>query len=299
MAFNITVNNNCVHEYLTRRERPKGIVHISHGMAEHINRYNWLITKLNSDGFHVISADHRGHGFWIKNGDIPGYFANQNGWDLVTNNLVNLILATNKKYPEVNQYLIGHSMGSWIALSAIQRSLPIKGLVLTGSSKIPNFLIRIQRLLIATEIFRQGRMGTSDLLNLITIRSFNNSFKPNRTNSDWISSDNSNVDEYIKDSLCGFKVTNSLWDDQSIGMLSIFNHRYYKNSNTDIPILLLSGSLDPVGRNGKGVRSLFTYLKSIFPDTNYELVENARHEVFSEKNKELSYGILKTFITKY
>jgi alpha-beta hydrolase superfamily lysophospholipase len=57
--------------------------------------------------------------------------------------------------------------------------------------------------------------------------------------------------------------------------------------------------LDPVGRNGKGVRSLFTYLKSIFPDTNYELVENARHEVFSEKNKELSYGILKTFITKY
>ena len=299
MTFNITVDNNCVYEYLTQRERPKGIIHISHGMAEHINRYNWLITKLNSDGFHVISADHKGHGIGINNGDMPGYFANQNGWELVTRNLRKLILSTNDKYPKLNQFLIGHSMGSWIALSAIQKPLPIKGLILTGSSKIPNFLIRIQRLLIAIEIFRQGKMGTSDLLNLITIRSFNNNFKPNRTNSDWISSDNSNVDEYIKDPLCGFRVTNSLWEDQSIGMLSVFNRRGYKDSNTNVPILLLSGSLDPVGRNGKGVRSLFTYLKGIFPDIKYELVENARHEVFSEKNKELSYGILKTFITKY
>ena len=88
-------------------------------------------------------------------------------------------------------------MGSWIAMSAIQKPLPIKGLILTGSSKIPNFLIRIQRLLIAIEIFSQGKMGTSDFLNLITIKSFNNSFNPNRTNSDWISSDNTNVAEYI------------------------------------------------------------------------------------------------------
>ena len=104
----------------------------------HYVPYNWLITKLNSDGFHVISADHKGHGIGINNGDMPGYFANQNGWELVTINLRELILSTNDKYPNLNQFLIGHSMGSWIALSAIQKPLPIKGLILTGSSKIPN-----------------------------------------------------------------------------------------------------------------------------------------------------------------
>ena len=52
--------------HLSNISDPKGIVHICHGKAEHIGRYEWLISKLNDDGYHVISIDHRGHGKRIK-----------------------------------------------------------------------------------------------------------------------------------------------------------------------------------------------------------------------------------------
>ena len=55
------MTNSLYNHYLSDSV-PKGVFIISHGMAEHLGRYNWLISKLNSDGYHVISRDHRGHG---------------------------------------------------------------------------------------------------------------------------------------------------------------------------------------------------------------------------------------------
>ena len=45
-----TLNNNYIYKYLSSTSEVKGIVHISHGKAEHIGRYKWLISMLNEDG---------------------------------------------------------------------------------------------------------------------------------------------------------------------------------------------------------------------------------------------------------
>ena len=100
MDTNIT--NNLYYENISSNTNSKGVFIISHGMAEHIGRYNWLISKLNNDGYHVISQDHRGHGKWIKNGHPKGIFANFNGWEVITQDLNDLINNTNKKYPDLN-----------------------------------------------------------------------------------------------------------------------------------------------------------------------------------------------------
>jgi len=296
MNRNIT-NMSIIYENFSNQKKIKGIVHISHGMGEHIGRYKWLINKLNDDGFHVISKDHRGHGKWLDNPkNIQGLFHKKNGWSQVTNDLRELILDTNKKYPNINQYLFAHSMGSWIGLSAILKPLPLKGLIISGSTKLPKFLIYIQTLLIKIVVFFQGKEGVSSFLDSITIRSYNNKFKPNRTTSDWISTDDQNVDEYVEDKLCGFLVTNSLWLDMSEGFLEIFNIKNYKYVDKDMPILLISGDLDAVGDFGKGSPKLARMLNKVFKKVDSVIVQDEKHEVFSGTLKESSYKILQNFL---
>ena len=286
-----------IYENFSNQKKIKGIIHISHGMGEHIGRYKWLINKFNDDGFHVISKDHRGHGKWLDNPkNIQGLFHKKNGWSQVTNDLRELILDTNKKYPNINQYLFAHSMGSWIGLSAILKPLPLKGLIISGSTKLPKFLIYIQTLLIKIVVFFQGKEGVSSFLDSITIRSYNNKFKPNRTTSDWISTDDQNVDEYVEDKLCGFLVTNSLWLDMSEGFLEIFNIKNYKYVDKDMPILLISGDLDAVGDFGKGSPKLARMLNKVFKKVDSVIVQDEKHEVFSGTLKESSYKILQNFL---
>ena len=114
MNLNTSIENKYIYQHLSNLLNPNGIVHICHGKGEHIGRYKWLINKLNNDGYHVISIDHRGHGKWIKNNHKKGVFAKDNGWEVITDDLRNLIINTNNNFPNLDQYLIAHSMGSWV-----------------------------------------------------------------------------------------------------------------------------------------------------------------------------------------
>ena len=295
MNLNTTIENKYIYEYLSNISNPKGIVHICHGMAEHIGRYKWLINKLNNDGYHVISIDHRGHGNRIKN-NLMGYFSDKDGWGLVIEDQINLVNQTKNKYPNLKQYMIAHSMGSWIALAAVQKHIDINGLVLSGSSKLNTGILKIQKILIQIVLFFSNKKTVSKFLDDISLGQYNKFFKPNRTPKDWISSDDLNVDEYIADPLCGYKVTNGLWEDLANGLESVFNKKRYIKSDHRIPIFIISGSKDPVGENGKGVIRLYNFLSNIFNNVSIEMVENARHEVFSEVNKEDNYKHLLNFI---
>jgi len=295
MSVGISIDNKYIYKNLSSSINPKGIVHICHGMAEHIGRYNWLIKKLNDDGYHVISIDHRGHGNRI--GDNPkGFFDEQDGWNMVVEDLSVLIEMSKQDYPDLKQFLIAHSMGSWIALSALQNNIAIDGLILSGSSKPAKLMIIIQKILIKIQILLFGKKSVSIFLDNITLGSYNNFFKPNRTKKDWISSDNDNVDNYIDDDLCGFPVTNGLWHDLANGILKVFNINNYSLSENSIPIFIISGSKDPVGENGKGVMRLYKFLSNIFTSVSIKIIDEARHEVFSETTKENSYNMLIKFI---
>ena len=296
MNLNTSIDKKYTYRYLSNNKQINGMFHISHGMAEHIGRYKWLINKLNEDGYHVIAIDHRGHGKRIEN-NLKGYFADKDGWDYVVNDLVDIIEESSREFPDLKQYLIGHSMGSWIALGAIQKGIDIDCCILSGSSKVPKNLIKSQRIIISFLITFFGKKSIGYLLDNMILGEYNKSFSPNRTPKDWISSDKQNVDEYIADPLCGFPVTNGLWNDLSSGFLRVFDNRNYDISK-NIPLLIISGTHDPVGGNSKGVKKLFEFLSTMFGNVELELIHNARHEVFSEINKENNYNKLLNFIKK-
>ena len=296
MNLNTFADKKYIYRYLSKNNHINGIFHISHGMAEHIGRYNWLINKLNEDGYHVIAIDHRGHGNRVED-NLKGYFADKDGWDYVVSDLVDIVEDSSSEFPNLKQYLIGHSMGSWIALGAMQKGIDIDCCILSGSSKISKNLITLQRIIVTFLITFFGKKSIGYLLDRVILGEYNKSFSPNRTPKDWISSDKQSVDEYINDPLCGYPVTNGLWNDLLSGFLRVFDKRNYKISK-NIPILIISGSHDPVGDNTKGTKKLYKFLSTIFDNIEIELINNARHEVFNEINKENNYNKLLNFIEK-
>ena len=296
MSIKLPIDNKFIYKFFADNEIIKGVVVISHGMAEHINRYKWLIKQLNATGYHVVCADHLGHGKYINDGAAPGYFSDVDDFEDVENNLIHILDYVSHKFPDLNKILIGHSMGSWIAMGVIQRYQNIDALILTGSSLIPKETVLAQRRLVTFLSFLFGKKSYSKFIDRITMRKYNNIFSPNRTPNDWITRDETSVDEYTDDPKCGFLVTNSLWYQLSNQMLKVFDINKYINSNIDLPIYLISGDKDPVGINGKGVKSLREFLIQKFYKTEINLVAGARHEVFNEINKQESFKDLIKFI---
>ena len=286
-------------KFLSNSENPSAVIYISHGMAEHIGRYKWFIQKLNQDNFHVIAYDHRGHGEWIKKGKLQGHFADNNGWMKVVNDLQEVIIYGKTEFPNSKHFLFAHSMGSWITISAMLKGLEVDGVILSGSNKLKTFLSKFIKILTNFLILFYGNKSESNLLERLTFDTYNKKFAPNRTPSDWISSDSLNVDDYVDDPLCGFKKTLGLWNDFAHGMIEIFDEQNYTNVSSQIPLMLISGSNDPVGSFGEGVSQLELFLQKFFKKTECYIIKNERHEVLSGVKKDQAYSIIKEFITRH
>jgi alpha-beta hydrolase superfamily lysophospholipase len=293
------MTNNLYFENISSDPNPKGVFIISHGMAEHMGRYEWLITNLNTDGYHVISRDHRGHGVNISDDNIQGFFSDNNGWLKVRDDLESTIHYAKKKYPNLNCFLFGHSMGSWVALSVLNKKLSLNAIVLSGSSMPPKAAIMLNLIIINVDILINGKTSISNIMDKLTMRRFNAKYKPFRTPNDWISSDIESVDAYTNDSKCGFPVTSGLWLDLCKGMLMIFKKNYYLSANSDIPVLIISGDNDAASSDGKLAEKLYKFLSKIFRNVTFNIVKNSRHEVFTEVNKISSYNYLIKYIKQF
>ena len=113
-------------------ENPKGIVQISHGMAENKERYLPFMEFLSEHGYIAVIHDHRGHGKSIRKKEDLGYFYNGKEKAIVED-LHQITLWTKEQYPNLPVYLLGHSMGTLVARNYIKSyDDEIKKLVLTG-----------------------------------------------------------------------------------------------------------------------------------------------------------------------
>lgn len=265
----------------------KAWVHLLHGMAEHASRYDEFAKHLVEAGFAVIAHNHRGHG--SSPSTTIGLYAEQDGWQKVLLDIdtVRTSIPTDKPY-----FMFAHSMGSFIAQSYLaSQPKPIDGLVLSGSNIQPSLLLKAGRVVASIERLRKGAMNTSSLLQFLSFGSFNNAFKPNRTEFDWLSRDDTQVDKYIADPLCGFDCKIQLWLDMFAGLIDLYGNKTYRKIQKDLPILLFGGDKDPVGEMGKGVPKLAkAYEKSGQNNVTCKLYKDGRHEMLNEINRKEVYS---------
>jgi len=110
-------------------ENAKAIIIIVHGFAEHLGRYEYLKDKLNSFGYGVYRFDNRGHG---RSGGERGYIEDYN--QLITDADVIVDMAKNE-YPEIPVFMLGHSMGGFIAsVYGIRYKDKLSGQILSGAA---------------------------------------------------------------------------------------------------------------------------------------------------------------------
>jgi alpha-beta hydrolase superfamily lysophospholipase len=269
--------------------KPKAIVQIAHGMAEHLARYDAFARELVVENCYVYGNDHRGHGETGKHTDSIGYFADEQGFETVVKDMYRLTTIIEEEYPDVPIFLFGHSMGSFLARRYIQLfGNKLSGTILCGTGGDPGIIGKIGRMIAATESRKKGRKTPSPFLNNLTFGNYNKAFLPNRTEFDWLSRDEREVDKYIHDPLCGGIFTAGFFYDFLDGIGTLNNPHHIKLIPSELPIFLISGTKDPVGgKNGKGVvQTLDAYKQAGIKDVSIKLYDDARHELLNETNKD-------------
>ncbi|KQC07642.1 MAG: alpha/beta hydrolase [Smithella sp. SDB] len=266
----------------------RGIVQIAHGMSEHAGRYERFAENLTKEKYAVYANDHRGHGKTAGSQEEIGYFADENGWGKVVEDMHNLTGIIQKEYPGKPVFLFGHSMGSFLSrYLAMNYADYLSGLILSGTGGDPGIIGKIGLLIAKIDAKLNGKKATSEIMNKLSFGTFNSAFKPNRTDYDWLSRDNSEVDKYIKDPWCGAVFTTGFFCDMLSGIIHINKKENIARIPKNLPIYLFSGTKDPVGTNTKGVIQVYnSFKKAGIIDVGIKFYEDGRHEMLNEINRE-------------
>ena len=276
--------------------KPVGILQIIHGMGEHSERYHDLAEFLNSAGYIVVAGDHRGHGYSVSDisrlGDIDLPF------ETLVEDQVDISRELIKEFPFLPIYIMGHSMGSFIAQGHMKAASPgVSAYILSGSARVPS-IKPLMGSLLGTIITTLRGNKRSRLMNKLLFAGYNNKIAVRETSYDWLSRDTGVVRRYISDPYCGFVYTSGFYTS-FLGYLSrLFDKDTFRSISRTLPVHILSGDMDPVGFYGVGVRDLYDfYLGLGFKGATLKLYPESRHEIINEINKKEVYTYILGLLT--
>lgn len=270
-----------------------GHVHILHGMAEHSARYEHFANFLCDEGYSVSMHDHRGHGATVEHNGQFGFFAEKDGFERVVKDVFEVIETLRKQLDMKSLTLFGHSMGSFIARRFIQQySYLLDKVILSGTGAVTP--LHLAGNVLAKQLVKaKGATVESPLLDKLSFGNFNNKIPNAQTSFDWLSTDEEQVQKYIQDEKCGFIATTQFFVDLTDGLLMLGKVGENARIRPSLPILLVSGSEDPVGDAGKGVIQVGQQLQEAGLDhVKVYLFEGMRHEILNERNKQYPYKII-------
>ena len=278
---------------------PRAMVQIVHGIAEHVERYDEFARFLTGHGILVAADDHMGHGKSIGEGDTQGFFTG--GWEAAVADSRQLQEKMMEAYPDVPCFLLGHSMGSFMARTMLFRypESGIRGAIISGTGWQPALMIKAGLALCRHEEKKYGEKKTSDALNKIVFGGYNKKFKPNRTPYDWICSDEAVVDRYAADPLCGFDATIGLARDMLTGIGLIQDKSNLAKMKKDLPVWFFAGDQDPVGNMGKGVRQAAEAFREAGMENVTVTLYEGRHEMLNEKNRTRVFADVLAWVERY
>lgn len=248
-------------------DRARGILQLTHGMGEHLLRYEPLAADLTGAGWVVVGQDHRGHGATARDaawGDLgPG------GWDELVRDVGRVSGHVREGLPGLPLVLLGHSMGSFAAQQyVLDHSAELAGLVLTGTA--------------ALDLLEPAL----DLDGPTDLSAFNAAFEPARTDYDWLSRDDAQVDAYLADPRCGFGLSATDTVQMFASARQLADPERLRGVRTDLPVYVAVGDQDPVTGQLTLVHGLVQRLEDAgLRDVTLRVYEGARHEVFNESNR--------------
>jgi len=269
----------------------KGIVQIVHGIAEHSGRYGVFAEYLTDNGYISAAEDHMGHGETASQACPLGCI--RGGWNAMTADVHGLTLLLKARHPGLPIFLLGHSMGSFLVRTCLYTypAERLDGAILLGTAWQPMPILAAGRALARHEIRRLGADRPSPVLYDLVFGSYLRQFPGETVPDAWICSDQSVVDRYMEDPLCGFVPSCALLKAMLDGMTVNQAPANLSRMPKDLPVCFIAGGRDPVGNNGKGVkRCLSAFRTAGMRDTVLELRPEVRHEVLNERDKKQTWA---------
>ncbi len=268
--------------------KPIGVMQISHGMTEHIDRYEEFIEFLSRNGYVVAIHDHAGHGESIADDNIFGYMG-KNGDEVLVNDLHNFAKIVKKEVPDLPYFMFGHSMGSFVLRKFMEiydeskYKYGIKGFIICGTGgtmEYTNVGLMVSSLLVKVK----GEKSLGKILRRFSLDSYDYEYKDKVGN--WLTRDEDKVKKIADDEKGRFTFTNQGYNS----MLKIVKHvskkSWYNALDKNYNILIVSGGDDPVGNYGAGPREVYTkMLKAGVIDTEIIIYPLDRHEIINEVNR--------------
>ena len=260
----------------------KGFFHVVHGMTEYIGRYDRFMKEMADLGYITFGYDHLGHGNTVNDKSELGFIAHKFGWKHLVDDVFVFGNEVRKMVSEpLPFYLMGHSMGSFIVRLTAAKYDHCDKLIIMGTGG-PNPAAGAGIQLCGVIKSSKGEKHHSNRVQKMAFGTYNKGFEDENDIYAWLSVDKANRDRYRADPLCTFRFTVSAMQDL-IRMNKYSNDKaWFDSINKKKPILLVSGSEDPVGDHGKGVKAVYDKLKASGADVRIKLYKGYRHEILND-----------------
>jgi acylglycerol lipase len=248
--------------------KPRAVILVAIGLAEHISRYGNLVDHLVPKGYAVYGLDHQGHGrsegkrvfvkrFHVFLDDLKTFY------DMVC-----------KENPGLKVIMMGHSMGGLIATAyTLEHQPELAALVVSAP------------LLKAGESVSPATISMARILSAITPR-----MGVQALDSTYLSHDKSVVEAYDHDPLVyRGKITARLGSEMFTAMDAVDR----KLSSITLPLLVMQGSDDKLVSH-EGSRLL--YEKAASKDKTIRVYEGLYHEIFNEPERDKVFADLDAWL---
>lgn len=281
-------------------ESARAVIVVVHGMAEHKGRYQELGQYLSDRGFVVYVYDQRGNGD-SRIASLPlGMISYRQGWQLLKDDVAQMMSLAHSRHRGLPVFLIGHSMGSLLARCVVTESgEKLSGLVLSGTAKNPGLMGYLGRMLAGLVGAFQGKKKQSPFLDRLLFKDANQGVTDPQTPFDWLSRDEDKVRAYLDDPLAGFVAPASFYQELLRGLVEAWRPETFQATDNILPILLIGGDADPVGDQGQALNeAASSYRRHGQKKVDVLLYEGGRHEMFNETNRQEVYQDLEDWINE-
>lgn len=264
----------------------RAAVQINHGLAEHAARYGRFAHALSAKGIAVYAHDHRGHGSTTAPNAPPGSFSTQgDGVDKVLADVGSVHAHIRERHPSVPIFAFGHSMGGLITMNyALRHPGGLPGAAVWNANFSGGLAGRAAQMILKWERMRLGNDVASRMLPTLTFAQWAKAMPNRRTDFDWLSDIDAEVDAYIADPLCGWDASVGMWQDVFAMIFAGGKVGDASPSAQALAFHLVGGNKDPATDGAKAVTAQAERLRkagfedvttTIYPDTAHDTLNSS------------------------
>jgi alpha-beta hydrolase superfamily lysophospholipase len=281
----------------------KAVVQLTHGISEHSGRYDRFGRYLAEHGYRVYASDLRGHGLSVPQSALGK--AGIHFWADTTADMKQLLDIMQTENPQLSRFAFGHSLGSALTQSHIQNwGVMFKGAILCGTfgafpgmsdSQLRETTEAIKPLAFSPDTSDEISRVFTDLLELL-----NRVSGPDFKGCDWQTSDETEIERFLRDPLNGKPFCNRMMYGVLLGLLQLWKPENERRIPKDLPIFVMGGTRDPVGGMTTTVQALIDrYQKNGVRDLSHVFYDGVRHEPMNDFSRDQFHADVVTWLDQH